>query len=123
MQNRGWYHQDKSLESSGSDAAKRPDTLPSRTSSLEQDRTMVEETGPPDAHPETGSAPGEALHQGEYNVGSWWKIGVSPEQLKQDQDECRSGAVSADESGTLLWAATPEFVRCMKNKGWHGFSE
>ena len=123
MQNLGWHHQDKSLKPSDSSVVQSPGSHSSPTQSLEQDRPDVEEKRSSSEDPATKNVSHDAQHAGKYKVGSWWKTGGNPELLKQDQGDCRSEIASTDKSSLMLWDATPAFIQCMKNKGWHGFSE
>ena len=126
MQGRGWYHQDKSLEPVGAEPRVWPKPLPSDSAPPVPHEPR---TGEPPGH-EKGSPPADSAEEAPeveirrgYDVGSWWKIGGTTEQLHQDQQACLSELGSAGSSSGLQWSATPEFVHCMKQKGWYGFSE
>lgn len=126
MKEHGWYHQDKSLKPLGARDGNWPKLLPSKPE-------MPAAIGQPAAAmptPRSGRVPVQPVGEGtvvdsrtEYVVGSWWKIGGSPEQLEQDQDRCRAELGAPASSSGLQWTSTHGLVQCMKNRGWYGFSE
>lgn len=54
-------------------------------------------------------------------VGSWFKLGGNPTQLKTDQAQCLKEI--HDSKQTLIWSADPDFLACMRDRGWRALAE
>jgi|GEM_PF-2982223 len=54
-------------------------------------------------------------------IGSWFKLGGSPAQLKTDQADCMTRSHGASQS--LSWSTDPDFLACMKARGWRALRQ
>ena len=79
----------------------------------------VESARPPqEATPDTPEA---AIPQMPRSVGSWFKLGGNPAQLKTDQTDCLTESPHSKES--LSWSTDPDFLTCMRARGWRALAE
>lgn len=69
----------------------------------------------------TSDGPATAIPQTPKTVGSWFKLGGSPAQLKTDQADCLTQSQHSKQS--LSWSADPDFLTCMRARGWRAMVE
>jgi len=69
----------------------------------------------------TSERPATAIPQTPKTVGSWFKLGGSPAQLKTDQADCLTQSQHSKQS--LSWSADPDFLTCMRARGWRALAE
>ena len=65
--------------------------------------------------------PANAIRQAPDGVGSWFKFGVNPAQLKTDQADCLTQTQHSKQS--LSWSVDPDFLACMRARGWRALAE
>jgi len=51
-------------------------------------------------------------------ITSWWKLGGSTEQLTRDQNACLGRFEKNPPGDDIVWEASPELLKCMKDRGW-----
>ena len=69
----------------------------------------------------TPDKPAAAIPKRPRAVGSWFKLGGSPAQLKTDQADCLAESPHSKQS--LSWSADPDFLTCMRARGWRALAE
>jgi len=69
----------------------------------------------------TPGTPVTAIPQLPKAVGSWFKLGGNPAQLKTDQADCLTESQQSKQS--LSWSANPDFLTCMRARGWRTLAE
>ncbi len=69
----------------------------------------------------TPGTPAAAIPRTPKAVGSWFKLGGTPAQLKTDQADCLTESQHSRQS--LSWSADPGFLTCMRARGWHALAE
>ena len=69
----------------------------------------------------TPGTPATAIPQTPKAVGSWFKLGGNPAQLKTDQADCLTESQRSKQS--LSWSADPDFLTCMRARGWRALAE
>ena len=69
----------------------------------------------------TSSTPAADIPQMPKAVGSWFKLGGTPALLKTDQADCLAESQHSKQS--LSWSVQPDFLTCMRVRGWRAFVE
>ena len=81
----------------------------------------VEVKPAPQLQEATSSTPAADIPQMPKAVGSWFKLGGTPALLKTDQTDCL--AESQYSKRSLRWSAQPDFLTCMRVRGWRALVE
>jgi len=57
------------------------------------------------------------------NIGSWWKMGASPNQLMMDGERCVATLGDDHQPQNNMSLVTRGFVICMKEMGWYAIAK